>query len=636
MGRARPGRGCAPLKPGDGVVFDAADWRSPEEREEGGRLFEVRPAPAGRLELAFGNGLIDFSRVRAGDWVWRTSDPELDRAVRGTTRAAAPVVRQAMHARVTASEGQPLVVEMALALRPEVAVTVRARLDLDTAQRRPLDAAQARDHLGRLGGTPYELADLELIVEGRPFAPSSLLNGLRREAVAALSELQARPPRRVVEDPASALSGLQATLQGRPPAVAVEAPSHGLFGDESTPQSCPPNSAVEVPASAPSGAATTAQGRPTAIAIEETSWGHSGLQSTPQSCPPSVAVEVPVARSSGLQATLQGRPTAAVVEDVGSPAAGVPLAPAGAQRVDPSREEALRGPRTQAASVPAAALHLMVRSADQLEAALDLRPASVTLDYLDLYGLEPAVDRGRSAGVEMRVASPRIQKPGEDRITQFLLRLGCPILVRSTGLLEALRAQAHPPLHGDFSLNAANALTARVFFGLGLERLTPTHDLNAAQVAALARAVGPDRFEVLAFQHLPVFHTEHCVFCRFLSEGTSYKDCGRPCEKHRVALRDEHGREHPVLADVGCRNTVFGAEAQEASAHLRSWQDAGLRHFRLEFVHEGPDELRAVTRAFDQALAGRMPMKDLTRQLRKLVRQGTTEGSLFIPVDALR
>src|SRR4051795_2352039 len=43
----------APLKPGDGVVFDAADWRSPEEPEEGGRIFEIE-----RRELRFGNGAV--------------------------------------------------------------------------------------------------------------------------------------------------------------------------------------------------------------------------------------------------------------------------------------------------------------------------------------------------------------------------------------------------------------------------------------------------------------------------------------------------------------------------------------------------------------------------------------------------
>jgi len=144
----------------------------------------------------------------------------------------------------------------------------------------------------------------------------------------------------------------------------------------------------------------------------------------------------------------------------------------------------------------------------------------------------------------------------------------------------------------EVSLNAANAMTAELLFGLGVEILAPTHDLNAAQVADLARQVGGDRIEAVVYQHLPVFHTEHCVFARFLSTGKSYVDCGRPCEQHRVELRDTSGRAHPVLADVGCRNTVFGAEAQEASAHLDLWRAAGIRHFRLEFVHESGAQVK--------------------------------------------
>src|SRR6202041_1216374 len=158
---------------------------------------------------------------------------------------------------------------------------------------------------------------------------------------------------------------------------------------------------------------------------------------------------------------------------------------------------------------------------------------------------------------------------------------------------------------GDFSLNTANSITAAEYLARGLSRLTPGHDLNAAQITDLALGCGADRFEVIAYQHLPVFHTEHCVFCRFLSTGTSYRDCGRPCEQHRVALRDPQGRAHPVLADVGCRNTVFGAEAQEASGHLDAWRQAGIRHFRLEFVHESGEQVRQVYQAFESVLAGR-------------------------------
>ncbi len=90
------------------------------------------------------------------------------------------------------------------------------------------------------------------------------------------------------------------------------------------------------------------------------------------------------------------------------------------------------------------------------------RPASITLDYLDLYGLQPSLERVRAAGIQPRVASPRVLKPGEERIADFLLSCDCPILVRSAGLLHAAaRAAAAPAtLIGDFSLNAANALSA--------------------------------------------------------------------------------------------------------------------------------------------------------------------------------
>jgi putative protease len=495
-----PATAAAPLKPGDGIVFDAADWRSPEEREEGGRIYEVRPLRRGQVELVFGNGVVNFSRIHPGDLIWRTHDPALDKAVRPWTAATAPVHKQPVNIRVVAHEGSPLTVEWTLAERPGVQTTVHSADPLPMAQSRAIDVDYLRDQLGRLGNTPYELAAIELDRQGRPFAPASLLNSLRRQAVETLAAIQGAPPTITIHEPQATLSCCQ-------------------------------------------------------------------------------------------------------------------------QRLAPGTRPADTSPR----------LHLLVRTPEQLDAALDLRPASITLDYLELYGLRPAVERVQASGLEVRVASPRVLKPQEQRIVNFLRRLDCPILVRSAGLLQALIQDAHPPLFGDFSLNAANALTAETFLRLGLQRLTPTYDLNAAQLATLAGEIGSSCIEVVAYQHLPVFHTEHCVFCRFLSTGTSYQDCGHPCEKHKVALRDSNGRQHPVMADIGCRNTVFGAEAQDASPHLADWRRAGIVHFRLEFVHESGDQVTRISRAFQRALAGELSSARLTAQLREIAPQGTTEGSLFVP-----
>jgi putative protease len=223
-------------------------------------------------------------------------------------------------------------------------------------------------------------------------------------------------------------------------------------------------------------------------------------------------------------------------------------------------------------------------------------------------------------------------KPGEEKIADFLRRCNAPILVRPAGLMTAFAHQV--TIDGDFSLNAANAISADLLLANGLRRLTPTHDLNAQQISKLAALADPSRIEAVAYHHLPVFHTEHCVFCRFLSTGTSFKDCGRPCEHHQIALRDTSGRAHAVIADIGCRNTVFGAEAQEASAHLDQWLAVGIRHFRLEFVHEPAQRVAAITEAFHDFFSRAIPASELARRLKQLAPEGTTEGSLYVPASA--
>ncbi|MBV9791669.1 MAG: U32 family peptidase [Chloroflexi bacterium] len=496
-----PGTEAAPLKAGDGVVFDAADWRSPELHEEGGRIYQIVPVRGGQLELHFGHGALDTRRIRSGDLVWRTNDPDIDKAVRPFTQANAPVHKQPLRVHVTAHEGQPLRTVWTLVERPSLEAIVQSEEPLGAAQNRAISADYLREQLGRLGNTPYELADLQLDVTGHPFVPSSLLNHLRREAVERLVALQSQPSTITVHDP---IATLEAAL-------------------------------AEVDRDAPT--------------------------------------------------------------------------------LEPTEPQ----------------LHLLVRTPEQLEAALEVKPASITLDYLELYGLRPAVEQVQARGITARVASPRVLKPSEQRVVRFLLKLDCEILVRSTGLLDALQDETHHPLIGDFSLNAANVLSADTFLRLGLTRFTPTHDLNAAQIAELARQIGPEKLEAVAYHHLPVFHTEHCVFCRFLSKGTSFKDCGHPCEKHRVSLQDINGRAHPVMADVGCRNTVFGAEAQEASRFLDRWQDSGIRHFRLEFVHETAEQVAQVARAFAVTLSGHQSTHDLSQQLQRSAPQGTTQGSLFVP-----
>lgn len=285
--------------------------------------------------------------------------------------------------------------------------------------------------------------------------------------------------------------------------------------------------------------------------------------------------------------------------------------------------------RNCATGVPAR-LRVLCRTMDQLDAALAADTGEIYVDFEDIRRGKDAVARVRAAenGSRIFLATPRIQKAGEEGFFQ-VIEDAAPdgVLIRNLGAIDFFRGKQLRML-GDFSLNVANPLTAEFFIGQGLDRVTISYDLNIEQVLDLAGAAPPRWFELTLHQHMPMFHMEHCVFAAFLSKGTSFLDCGRPCEKHRVHLRDRVGMEHPLRADVGCRNTLFNAVPQTGARFFDQLAAAGLRDFRVELLEESAVESRRVIASYQALLAGAADGEESWRELRAHSQLGVTRGTL--------
>ena len=272
----------------------------------------------------------------------------------------------------------------------------------------------------------------------------------------------------------------------------------------------------------------------------------------------------------------------------------------------------------------------LCRQDDQLDQVLAAGAPEVELDWMELVGLGRAVARARAAGARVVIATPRVIKPGEERILEHLLRLEPDaVLVRSWAAVAALAGRG-PALHGDFSLNVTNSVSAGFALGLGLTTVTAAHDLDATQLAALLAAAPAGRFAVTAHHHIPSFHTEHCVYAHLLSAGRDYRSCGRPCEAHQVALRDRVGLVHPVVVDVGCRNTVFGAQAQSAAGLIDELVRAGVARLRVEFVREAGADAARVWSAYRDLAAGRARAADVVKTAAALEQFGVTRGTMRV------
>jgi putative protease len=266
----------------------------------------------------------------------------------------------------------------------------------------------------------------------------------------------------------------------------------------------------------------------------------------------------------------------------------------------------------------------LCRTLEQLDAVIasGVEPGSeVELDFMELVGLANAVRRAREAGLRVTLATVRVQKPGEESYDRRIAALRPDaVLVRHWGALMHFAERSHgaavrPEVHGDFSLNVTSSLTAKHLLGLGLSTVTASHDLDRDKLLALLPHVPAGRVALTLHHHIPTFHNSHCVYAHVLSHGRDYRSCGRPCERHRVALRDFAGNEHPVVVDVGCRNTVFNAVAQSAAPLVPLLLERGVRRFRVELVWEGSDQTRRTLRAYRALLRGEISAASALREV---------------------
>ena len=287
-----------------------------------------------------------------------------------------------------------------------------------------------------------------------------------------------------------------------------------------------------------------------------------------------------------------------------------------------------------AATQQAPRLSVLCRTSEQLAAAIACDVATIYCDFENPRRYKDAVARFRAeiTNPESRIllATPRILKPRETGFLK-LIDNAAPdgLLLRNLAALEYYKHSSNLMKVGDFSLNTANPITARLLLeNAGLDYLTVSYDLNVGQVLDLLRAAPPQWFELTIHQHMPMFHMEHCVYCAFLTTGKSHLDCGRPCDRHVVHLRDRVGQLHRLQADVGCRNTLFNGQAQTGARYFHHLHAAGLARYRVELLAADQPTATTIIRAYQDLMTGATDASGLLEKVQVLEKLGVTAGTL--------
>jgi putative protease len=273
-------------------------------------------------------------------------------------------------------------------------------------------------------------------------------------------------------------------------------------------------------------------------------------------------------------------------------------------------------------------LSVLCRTMEQVRGAIAASAERIYADFHDPREHKAAIALAAEHNASVWIASLRIQKPGEMGLLKQVVKQGPAGLLARNLAAVRLGIEAGLPTIADFSLNVANHRSAEWLIDQGVQRVTASYDLNADQLDQLVSSMPVEWLELVLHQHMPMFHMEHCVFCSVLSPGTNKTNCGRPCDRHVVQLRDRVGKLHVLQADIACRNTLFNATPQSGAEIVGNMVARGIGSFRVELLSEDAKETESILGLYRKLMLGEIAGQEVWRSLSAENRVGVTRGTL--------
>lgn len=204
-------------------------------------------------------------------------------------------------------------------------------------------------------------------------------------------------------------------------------------------------------------------------------------------------------------------------------------------------------------------------------------------------------------------------------------RLGIDgIVVTNSGAIHAFADKGYPMV-GDTSLNIYNHLSAEMYAGLGIQRLTISPEMTADHFTGLLEhSTLP--LEAVVHGSPTVMYMEHDLYANTEVQESVGEENNHYVDNSILVLMTDKG-ENPVYRDQHGRNHLTMAKEICYLPLVKELAEAGLSHFRIEGATYSVSQLRAIICAYKAAIMEQTSTGELFEQLDP-VYAGYTLGSL--------
>jgi len=233
-----------------------------------------------------------------------------------------------------------------------------------------------------------------------------------------------------------------------------------------------------------------------------------------------------------------------------------------------------------------------VTKADQLSAEMDeLSPAVLYIPVTELDYESPLLRKIlENENTIVAVSMPRVIHDNEKKkISKMLERakaLGIrEALVGNIGHIQFARNYGMY-VRGDYGFNICNSEALFVLQKLGLISATFSFEQPLSEIRELTK---PIDMELITYGRLPPMYTENCIV----------RNCTEACTCDSfTGLTGDKGELYPVVAEFGCRNTLYHSKKLFMADKRKIISSLGLWAQRLSFTTENAIECASIIKRY--------------------------------------
>ena len=219
-------------------------------------------------------------------------------------------------------------------------------------------------------------------------------------------------------------------------------------------------------------------------------------------------------------------------------------------------------------------------------------------------------------------------------------------IVSDLGAFARLRRDVPDlPLHVSTQANVMNADAARVFIGMGAQRIVVSRELSLERIGRL-RGELPENVQIEAFVHgaMCMAHSGRCMLSDHLAgRGGNRGACAQPCRWEYAVIEAKRPDEPLPVIEEERGTYIFSAYDLNMLSHLPEMRDAGIASLKIEGRMKTGYYVAGVTQVYRRALdlmerdeaAYRAALPEMENELRKVSHRASNTGFYFgVPTPA--